>query len=207
MAIDPKLYRPHSLPRLHPSNYQSDSVVLWTHTTFNRAKLPLSDTFHSTIRELILHTCAREHLHCPAYVLMPDHIHLLLLGTEPNSDQLKATRFFRTHLARALKPIRLQPQPHDHVFTQLERTNNSLKKAATYIIQNPVRAELVASAGEWPYTGALIPGYPDLNPFHSDYWPTFWKNFQIHRNPACSAHTPYRTVSQTTAITEHPRGS
>jgi REP element-mobilizing transposase RayT len=198
MAIDPNLYRPHSLPRLQPSNYQADALVLWTHTTFDRVKLPLSCTFHSTIRELILHTCVREHLLCPVYVLMPDHIHLLLIGTQPGSDQLNATRFLRTHLARKLKPVRLQPQPHDHVFTAKERTKNSFAKAANYILQNPVRAELVTSPNKWPHTGAIAPGYPDLNPFDPDYFPTFWRIFQKRRDPACANHTPVRSL-QTSA--------
>jgi putative transposase len=190
MAIDPKLYRPHSLPRLHPSAYQSDALVLWTHTTFDRSKLPLTAEFHSTLRELILHTCVREHLLCPAYVLMPDHLHLIFLGTKSDSDQLNATRFFRTHLARALKPIRLQPQAHDHVFTLEERTRNAFTKTTTYILQNPVRAGCVPTADTWPYTGALLPGYPDTNPFNPSYWPTFWKLFAKHRDPGCDHHKP-----------------
>jgi REP element-mobilizing transposase RayT len=194
MAIDPKLYRPHSLPRLHPSSYQADALVLWTHTTFDRAKLPLTDEFHFQIRELILHTCVRESLLCPTYVLMPDHIHLIFLGTKPVSDQLNATRFFRTHLTHTIKPIRLQPQPHDHVFTEKERTRNAFASACNYILQNPTRAKLMSNGEAWPYTGALLPGYPDLNPFSAAYWPTFWKIFQKLRDPACDQHTIRRAI-------------
>jgi putative transposase len=201
MAIDPKLYRPHSLPRLHPSAYQSDALVLWTHTTFGRSKLPLTTEFHSTLRELILHTCVREHLLCPAYVLMPDHVHILLLGTQPNSDQLNATRFLRTLLARAIKPTRLQPQPRDHVFTTAERTRNATANTSNYILENPVRASLTKTASDWPYSGGLIPGYPNLNPFHADHWPTFWKIFTKLRNPACRLHSSQRSVQNNSSQT------
>jgi putative transposase len=192
MAIDPRLYRPHSLPRLHESNYQSDALVLWTHTTFDRRELQLSEKFHFTIRELILHTCVRESLLCPTYVIMPDHIHLIFLGAQPHSDQLNATRFFRTHLSRAIKPIRLQPQPHDHVFARQERTRNAFANTCNYILQNPVRAKRTDDPQNWPYTGALLPGYPHTNPFTSDYWPNFWKIFAKTRNPACAQHIPLR---------------
>jgi putative transposase len=194
MAIDPKLHRPHSLPRLDASCYQSDAVVLWTNTVFDRAKLPLAEKFHSTIRELLLHTCVREHLLCPVYVLMPDHLHFVWIGTHSDSDQLNAMRFFRTRLTRAIKPIRLQPQPHDHVFTAEERTHNAFASACNYVRQNPLRAKLVADPKTWPFAGALLPGYPDLNPFDSDYWPTFWKIFTKLRSPQCDRHITTRAL-------------
>ena len=43
------------------------------------------------------------------------------------------------------------------------------------ILNNPVRAQLVQDAKEWMFAGAIVPGYPNLNPGADDFWETFWK--------------------------------
>ena len=68
------------LPRLAPEFYRGFAVVHWTITLERRATGWLDDLFHLHFRELLLHAAARQGLLCPAYVLMPDHIHLLWMG-------------------------------------------------------------------------------------------------------------------------------
>lgn len=194
MAAGLPFSKPHSLPRLDASCYQADAVVLWTLTTFDHAKLPLDNLFHATFRELLIHTCVREHLLCPAYVLMPNHLHLVWIGTDPDADQLNGMRFLRTYLARAIKPLRLQPQPHDHVFISAERTRNAFASACRYVLLNPVRARLVQNQQIWPFLGSILPGYPDLDPRTDSYWPTFWKIFAKRRSPGCDKHVIIRRL-------------
>jgi putative transposase len=62
----------------------------------------LTHMFHAQFRELLLHALARYQLACPAYCLMPDHLHLLWLGLAPSSDQRLAAQFFRQHMNRLL---------------------------------------------------------------------------------------------------------
>jgi hypothetical protein len=28
---------------------------------------------------------------------------------------------------------------------------------------------------QWPFCGAIVPGYPTLHPLQPDFWPKFWK--------------------------------
>jgi hypothetical protein len=79
--------RAYYLPRLSPEFYQGDAVVHWTLTVFDRATGWLNDGFHLNFREGMLHAAAREGLFCPAYCLMPDHIHLIWLGLKRETDQ------------------------------------------------------------------------------------------------------------------------
>jgi putative transposase len=113
---DPNRSRTYCLPRLPREYYQGDAVVHWTLTVFDRAKGWLSDAFHGQFRELMLHAAAREGLFCPAYVLMPDHIHLLWMGLRLESDQCNGMAFLRTHLEPALDSAKFQPQAHDRVL-------------------------------------------------------------------------------------------
>src|SRR5215472_1357414 len=90
----------HHLPRLAPEHYRGFAAVLWTITLEPRATGWLDDRFHAHFRELLLHAAARESLFCPAYVLMPDHLHLLWLGLRAVSNQSDAMRFLRKYLQR-----------------------------------------------------------------------------------------------------------
>lgn len=162
----------------------------------------LNENFHHAFRELLLHACARERLFCPAYCLMPDHLHLIWLGTSLATDQLNGIKFFRTHLNRLLAGNflenrtaaktsqsqfppsigwKLQPQAHDHVLREEERKRGAFANVCFYILANPVRADLVKLETEWPFSGAIVPGYPDLYPFQEDYWDLFWKLYDKHK--------------------------
>jgi len=41
----------------------------------------------------------------------------------------------------------------------------------------------VKAPGDWPYSGAVLPGYPRANVFDRDYWPWFWKLYYAAREP------------------------
>ena len=169
------------LPRLARESYQGDAVVHWTLTVFDRATGWLDDSFHSEFRELMLHTAARERLLCPIYCLMPDHIHLMWIGLARDSNQKNGMSFLRTHLKPLLLPHRFQPQAHDHVLREEERKRDAFAKVCFYILDNPVRAQLVNEPKAWPFCGAIMPGFPKFHPLDGDFWPKFWKLFQQQR--------------------------
>jgi REP element-mobilizing transposase RayT len=175
MNSAPDKSHPGHLPRLPREHYQGDAMVHWTLPTFDRATGWLSDTFHSSFRQLMLHTAAREGLFCPAYCLMPDHLHLVWLGLRQDTDQFNGMAFLRTYLEPALAPAKFQSQPHDNVLRQPEREHNPFAKVCFYILANPVEAKLVTKPEEWRFSGDVIPGYPTLHPLKPDFWDKFWR--------------------------------
>jgi len=175
--------RAYYLPRLAREFYGGDAVVHWTLTVFDRGTGWLSEAFHSRFRELLLHVAAREGLLCPTYCLMPDHIHLVWMGLRRDTDQLNGMSFLRTHLKPGLLPNKFQPQAHDHVLREEERKRGAFAKICFYILANPVRAELINKSENWLYFGAVIPGYPTLNPREDDFWPKFWTIYRQVRQP------------------------
>jgi len=92
----------HHLPRLERAHYQAFAAVHWRLRVEPDAPGWLDERFHFQFRELLTHACARERLFCPAYCLMPDHLHLMWLGLALESDQLNAMKFLRLHLNRLL---------------------------------------------------------------------------------------------------------
>ena len=135
-------------------------------------------------REMMLHAAAREGLLCPAYCLMPDHLHLVWMGLRGETDQRNGMKFLRAQLGRFLEPAKFQRQAHDHVLRPEERQRHAFSVACTdYVLLNPLKAGLVKAPGDWPYLGAVVPGYPRLEPFGEDYWPWFWKHYYSVREP------------------------
>ena len=173
----------HYLPRLRREFYQADAVIFWTLPVAHRATGWLSDRFHAAFREMILHTAVREGLLCPAYCLMPDHLHFVWMGLRMDCDQRNGMKFFRAQLGKHLHPHRFQHQAHDHVLAEAERRRGAFVRTCDYALQNPFKAGLVARAEDWAYGGAVIPGYPKANPHEVEYWPWFWKQHALLREP------------------------
>ena len=232
MTPPPQKPHPGRLPRLPREYYQGDAFVHWTLSIRDRATGWLTEKFHARFRELMLHAAAREGLFCPAYCLMPDHLHLVWMGLRLDSDQRNAMSFLRTYLEAALvgddvrsRPnkttqalltscptksvgdevtsrsgehslrrvlqIKFQPQAHDSVLREAEREHGAFAKVCFYILDNPVKAELVAKPEDWNFNGAIVPGYPTLHPLGEYFWEKFWKLYaQAHQPEAGNIKRP-----------------
>ena len=92
-----------------------------------------------------------------AYCFMPDHLHLL--ATTP--DRVNFTDFIRQFKQLSAYRLRRQIQTgrplwqtrfYDHAL----RSDEGVVTAARYIFDNPVRAGMVASAADYPYSGSLV---------------------------------------------------
>jgi REP element-mobilizing transposase RayT len=180
----------HHLPRLSREFYQAFAVVHWTITFEDRATGWLDELFHQYFRELLLHAAAREGLFCPTYCLMPDHIHLLWMGMKVSTDQIVAMKFLRQQLnaevakrSRPEKLIKLQKQSHDHVLREQDRKRNAFAKICFYVLANPAENKLVVKAEDWPFHGAIVPGYPTFHPLEDNFWPLFWEQYERQREP------------------------
>jgi putative transposase len=185
------LNRNFCLPRLPREYYLGDAVVHWTMPIAERKMGWLTDAFHAGFRECMLHTAAREGLFCPTYCLMPDHLHLVSMGMRRESDQRNGSKFLREYLGKLLQPFRFQHQAHDSVLREKERKHGAFAKLCFYIMENPVAEALASSAKDWPFIGAVLPGYPTLHPLDEDYWPLFWKLYAENRDPdAGNVHRP-----------------
>lgn len=147
-------------------------------TIDKRSRGWLDDQMHATLRELLLHTCARYQLVCPAYCLMPDHAHFLWMGVSVESHQLNALKFFRRVWNHELKKrdVELQRQAYDHVLLETERNPEAFEDTVLYIFKNPQRGKLIENYAEWPFSGAIALDYPAL-PFYpvNEFWSKFWK--------------------------------
>ena len=161
------------LARLPREYYLDQAIVHWTHTIRDRNQGWLTPVFLYRFRELLTHSMFRYGIACPLFCLMPDHIHMIWMGLVDGTDQLNATKHFRSRCEDSLERIgfSLQDQSYDHVLTDEERRPEAFEQICDYIARNPERAGLVPIDGyaQYKYTGCLIPGYPELRPFDPSF--------------------------------------
>lgn len=91
-----------------------------------------------------------------AYVVMPDHIHLLATPLrDPISDVM---RNLKSHIARGIRLARGTTGPvwqqsfHDRVA----RSEDDVRKFAEYIHHNPVVAGMVTEPEDYPFSSASV---------------------------------------------------
>ena len=154
--------------------------MFWTLPMEGRRQGWLTAKFHADFREFLLHAAHRYGLWCPAYCLMPDHLHLHWMGVGLDSDQLNAMRWLRRQIHLVLPGFRLQHQAHDHVLRAEERGTNALHNhCVNYVLHNPKRGGLVERAEDWQFSGMMVPGFTRLNPFETDSWDIYWRYYAV----------------------------
>jgi hypothetical protein len=70
------------------------------------------------------------------------------------------------------------------VLREEERVESAFETLVEYIARNPERAGLVKTDcfREYPFTGSLLPGYPELTLWQSDFWDRFWRTYSYLRS-------------------------
>ena len=110
---------------------------------------------------------------------MPDHAHFVFIGLNGHADQLPLIREFSREWNKLLHPVQLAIQAYDNVLREDDRANHGFPDLIHYILQNPVRKELVAQWQEWSDSGTILPGYPHLDVRNDDFWENFWKGWTL----------------------------
>ena len=122
-----------------------------------------SDEDYAAYRDLVTEACAAHGVHCLAWCLMPNHVHLIL--TPRDEDGLRAAladahrRYSRRiNFAHGWTGYLWQGR-----FASYPMDEAHLMTAIRYVELNPVKAQLVARAEDWPWSsaGAHVSGKPD----------------------------------------------
>ena len=91
----------------------------------------------------------------PAYCFMSDHQHLIITGTQSDSDVRKAIVSYKQKtgfwLSENKVNMKWQKDFYDHVI----RKREDLATQVRYILDNPVRKGIVSSWQEYPFKGSI----------------------------------------------------
>ena len=90
------------------------------------------------------------------YTIMPDHIHLFCAPELLLPQTLEAwVRFWKSNAARHWPHRNDAPIWQRHCWDTQLRRGESYDAKWDYVVENPVRAGLVARSQDWPYQGEL----------------------------------------------------
>jgi REP-associated tyrosine transposase len=108
------------------------------------------------VRSTFLRTATEYRFAVLAYCFMPDHLHMLAEGETAESDLRRFVEVGKqnaAYVARRWVSGRLWQAGY---FDRVLRANDGAFDVARYIVQNPVRAGLVRTAVDYPFTGSSI---------------------------------------------------
>ena len=123
----------------------------------------------------ILHgTCAAHFFEVYAYCFMPDHLHLILVGTRDSSNLSRAIQSFKGKTAAAARGTGIRELWQKGFYDHVLRSGESLDAAANYMFMNPVRAGFVQQADEWAGSGSFVLDWKRMA-VARESWVPIWK--------------------------------
>ena len=147
--------------RLKGFNYTGNYAYLVTCCTNKKKHYFQSKNITESMIKVLKETSSQFSFNVYAYCFMPDHLHILIIGSENSSlhgfmkiFKQKSSFFFK----KFSKDILWQRSYHDHVL----RKEEALIDIALYIFNNPVRKGLVRDYKDYPYLGSFIFGGEEL---------------------------------------------
>ena len=118
------------------------------------AKTFFSDEDYALYLKLLTAACATAHVRCLAYVLMPNHVHLVLQPRDAVGLSKAMSSVHRAYAGiintRRKKTGHFWQGRFGCVAMEGEHALNALR----YVLLNPVRAKLVKKPEQWPWSSA-----------------------------------------------------
>ena len=149
-------------PRLPGFDYVGYYRYFLTICTFNRARVFVDARPVRLVLTQLSRTADDHAFDVVAYCCMPDHVHTLVEGQHQAADFREFVRIFKQRSSfewkRAHQTMLWQRNYFEHVLRDREDT----LRVARYILENPVRGNLVHRAEDYPYLGSMTMRVRDL---------------------------------------------
>lgn len=145
-------------PRLKDFDYSQPFAYFVTICTKNKERVFCNEALNDEIVSCLKEEKEKTGVRVFTYCLMPDHLHLLI---SPSGDAMNVSRFigrFKSRTTRIGWKYEIgdkmwQGRFYDHIV----RRNESLKDICEYVLNNPVRKNLVESWEDFRFCGLLDP--------------------------------------------------
>ncbi len=137
-------------------DYLGPRQYFLTFCTDSRRRCFVAEDAVSIVRTQIERAAAEEDVALLAYCYMPDHVHFLTEGKAENSDCLRfiarSKQFSGYHYKAKFGHRLWQRYGYEHTL----RSHEAAISVARYILENPVRAGLVARIDEYEFSGSSV---------------------------------------------------
>jgi REP element-mobilizing transposase RayT len=133
-----------------PPNLRSADTI----NPYGACHLGISEIAENLVQSLKHHD-RKDEIDLFAYVVMPNHVHLLARFHRPIGDVVRNVKSYTGRLNNLiLGRIGCSFWQHDY-YDQLVSTQEQFNMARSYIELNPVRAGLCRFEHEWPHSSAF----------------------------------------------------
>jgi REP element-mobilizing transposase RayT len=152
---------PHRLPRsAYRGQVRAAFVVCAAH------RKPLFDTqlTQQLLLDILRRKSARYQCSVTVYVIMPDHLHIILRGETDDADLYACVVQVKRSFSYALGRRIWQKDFFDHLI----RDRNDLAQQIMYVLFNPVRAGLVQEWWQYHGSGSLSGTLDEMLQFARD---------------------------------------
>lgn len=141
---------------LREFNYLGPLRYFLTFATHHRLHRFVSDEAVSLVWLQFLRAAREEGFEILAFCFMPDHVHLVVVGTSEASDLLafirRAKQFSGYYYSQRFKQRLWQPDGYEHVLRNDEATEAVIR----YVIENPLKAGLVDRLEDYRFFGSEV---------------------------------------------------
>ncbi len=146
-------WRKHPIHQTVYERFNTAIIVFVTVCTKDRKSILVKDDVHHLLLESW--RAATSWL-VGRYVIMPDHIHLFCAPGELHPHPLiQWVSYWKSHAARHWPRPNESPIWQRHFWDTQLRRGESYAAKWNYVLENPVRADLVSRLEDWPYGGEL----------------------------------------------------
>ncbi|MBK8946175.1 MAG: transposase [Ignavibacteriae bacterium] len=143
----------HRLPK---EIYIGEKAVAFTICIKNNKRLFTTEKIYKVFEKELLNALIENNCSAYVYLFMPDHLHLIIKGENENSNIKKTVELFKQKtgfwLSNNLPYIKWQKDYYDHIIRNDEDIQNQIR----YILNNPVRANIVENLKEYKFKGSTI---------------------------------------------------
>ena len=123
-------------------------ITICTHNRYT----PFNDeAIVVTCRDQFLRAAASTRVAVVAYVFMPDHLHLLVQGTQSTSDMRKFVKTAKQMAAFHLRGCGYRPLWQEGYHDRVVRRGEDLSNYIRYIRENPTKAGLPEERSREPF--------------------------------------------------------
>ena len=117
-----------------------------------RARTFFGDADYARYRDLLAESCRAAEVEIWSWVLMPNHVHLILRPADPDGLRRALAPVHRRYAGEIHARRRLTGHFWQGRFGAVAMDEAHLAAAVRYVALNPVRARLVERAEDWPWS-------------------------------------------------------
>ncbi len=142
--------------RLPVAIYKGYVTVAFTACMKNRNPLFVDSKVAMRFSEILMAEAMAHGCEVLVYLFMPDHLHVILKGNCDDAEPLKVMNRFKQKtgfwLSQNRGHVRWQKDYYDHLI----RREQDIAKHVRYILNNPVRKNIITNWSDYPFKGSNI---------------------------------------------------